>query len=72
MYAVENAKAVAATIGRTQFWTVYEESDAAYIVADHAAQCAGYGRGRYMVTDSKAIELARKAGVQCDDEGRIG
>ena len=72
MNAVENAKRLAATLGRKQFWAVYEEADASYIVADHAAQCAGYGRGRYMVTDDKAIELARKAGVKCDDDGRIG
>lgn len=72
MNATQTAEMLAATVGAKQFWTIQREVDAAYIVGDHAAQCAGYGRGRFMVTDGKAIELARKAGVQCDDDGRIG
>lgn len=71
MTAIENAKRLAATVGAKQFWTVYEEADAAYIGSDPVAQSAAE-KGRYMVTDSKAIELARKAGVQCDDDGKIG
>lgn len=72
MDALTHAAEMAATVGRTQFWTIQHEASGAYIVSDPVAQCAGHGRGRFMVTDSKAIELARKAGVQCDDEGRIG
>lgn len=71
MNAVENAKQLAATIGAKQFWTVYEEVSGAWIISDPAAQCAAE-KGRYMVTDSKAIELARKAGVVCNDDGLIG
>jgi len=71
MNAVDNAKRLAATIGAKQFWTVYEEANSAYIGSDPVAQCAA-AKGRYMVTDSKAIELARKAGVACDDNGLIG
>lgn len=72
MNALKHASEMAATVGRKQFWTIQHEANGSYIVSDPVAQCAGYGRGRYMVTDSKAIELARKVGVQCDDEGRIG
>ena len=72
MNALTHASEMAATVGRKQFWTIQHEASGSYIVSDPVAQCAGYGRGRYMVTDSKAIELARKAGVRCDDEGRIG
>lgn len=70
MNAVENAKQLAATLGRKQFWTVQHEASGAYIVSDPAAQCAA-AKGRYMVTDDAAIRMARAAGVQCDDEGRI-
>ncbi len=72
MTALTHATEMANTIGRKQFWTIQHEASGSYIVSDPVAQCAGYGRGRYMVTDSKAIELARKVGVQCNDEGRIG
>lgn len=70
MNATDNAKQLAATLGRTQFWTVLDEANGSYIVSDPVAQCAA-AKGRYMVTDDKAIELARKAGVTCDDDGRI-
>ena len=70
MDAVENAKKLAAKSGAKQFWAVYEEAGSAYIVSDPVAQCAAQ-KGRYMVTDSKAIELARKVGIVCDDDGRI-
>jgi hypothetical protein len=71
MDALTHAAEMADTIGRTQFWTIQHEASGSYIVSDPVAQCAA-AKGRYMVTDSKAIELARKVGVQCDDEGRIG
>lgn len=71
MTATENAKKLAATLGRKQFWTVQQEADGAYIVSDPAAQCAA-AKGRYMVTDDAAIRMARAAGVVCDDAGRVG
>ena len=71
MDALTHATEMAATVGRKQFWTIQHEASGSYIVSHPVAQCAA-AKGRYMVTDSKAIELARKAGVQCDDEGRIG
>lgn len=70
MTAIEKAEQLAATLGRKQFWGVQHEADAAYIVSDPVAQCAA-AKGRYMVTDDEAIRLARKAGVSCDDDGRI-
>ena len=71
MDALTHATEMAATIGRKQFWTIQHEASGSYIVGDPVSQCAGYGRGRYMVTDDEAIRMARKVGVQCDDEGRI-
>jgi hypothetical protein len=71
MLAIESAKQLAATLGRTQFWTVQDETTGSYIVSDPVAQCAA-AKGRYMVTDDAAIRMARAAGVQCDDEGKIG
>lgn len=71
MNALTHAAEMADTIGRKQFWTIQHEASGSYIVSAPVAQCAE-AKGRYMVTDSKAIELARKVGVQCDDEGRIG
>lgn len=70
MNATENAKQLAATLGRTQFWTVQDEASGSYIVSDPVAQCAA-AKGRYMVTDDAAIRMARAAGVVCDDDGRI-
>lgn len=71
MTALLQAETLAATVGVKQFWTIQREGDAAYIVGDHAAQCA-VAKGRYMVTDDAAIRMARAAGVVCDDDGRIG
>ena len=71
MTALMQAETLAATIGAIQFWTIQREGDAAYIVGDHAAQCAA-AKGRFMVTDDAAIRMARAAGVACDDDGRIG
>lgn len=71
MNALSHATKMADTIGRKQFWAIQHEISGSYIVSDPVAQCAA-AKGRYMVTDSKAIELARKAGVQCGDDGRIG
>jgi hypothetical protein len=71
MLAIESAKQLAATLGRTQFWTVQDETTGSYIVSDPVAQCVA-AKGRYMVTDDSAIRMARAAGVQCDDEGKIG
>lgn len=65
------AQQLAETIGRKQFWTIQYERDAAYIVSDPVAQCSGMGRGRYMVTDADAVDRARKAGVRCEDDGKI-
>lgn len=70
MTAIETAEHLAATSGRKQFWTIQHEASGSYIVSDPAAQCAA-AKGRYMVTDDEAIRLARKAGVACDDDGRI-
>ena len=67
MNASENAKHLSATVGRDQFWTVQQDADGAYISADRSRPL----KGRYMVTDDAAIRMARAAGVQCDDEGRI-
>lgn len=71
MDALTHAAEMAANVGRKQFWTIQHEASGSYIVSDPVAQCSA-AKGRYMVTDSMAVKLARKAGVVCDDEGRIG
>ena len=70
MDAVTNAKQLAETLGRKQFWMIQQEASGFYIVSDPVAQCA-IAKGRYMVTDDAAIRMARAAGVACDDDGRI-
>jgi hypothetical protein len=70
MTALENAHRLAATVGVKQFWTIQQGAGVSYIVSDPAAQLAA-ARSRYMVTDDDAIDLARKAGVMCEDDGRI-
>jgi hypothetical protein len=70
MTALENAIRLAATVGVKQFWTIQQDAGVSYIVSDPVAQLAA-ARSRYMVTDDDAIDLARKAGVTCEDDGRI-
>jgi hypothetical protein len=64
-----NAKRLATTIGIKQAWCIQKDRGTHYIVSDAYGQL-GSGR-RFCVTDDDAIELARKAGVKCDDDGRI-
>ena len=64
-----NAKHLAETIGIKQAWCIQQDRGTHYIVSDAYGQL-GSGR-RFHVTDDDAIELARNAGVQCHDDGRI-
>jgi hypothetical protein len=64
-----HAKHLAATVGVTQFWCLQAEDGQHYVVSDAYAQ-RGSGR-RFYLTDDDAIALARKAGVDCDDDGRV-
>jgi hypothetical protein len=64
-----NAKRLAATVGIKKAWCIQFTDGQHYVVSDVYGQL-GSGR-RVHVTDDDAIELARKAGVQCDDDGRI-
>jgi hypothetical protein len=64
-----NAKHLAATVGVEQAWCIQKDRGTHYIVSDSYGQL-GSGR-RFHLTDDDAIELARKAGVKCDDNGRI-
>jgi hypothetical protein len=64
-----NAKRLACKVGPKQAWCIQYERGQHFIVSDVYGQL-GSGR-RFHVTDGDAIELARKAGVQCDDDGLI-
>jgi hypothetical protein len=64
-----NAKRLATTIGIKQAWCIQYQGGKHYVVSDAYGQL-GSGR-RWAVTDDDAIDLARKAGVKCDDDGRI-
>ena len=64
-----NAKRLAATVGIKSAWCIQYQDGKHYVVSDAYSQL-GSGR-RWHLTDDDAIELARKAGVQCDDDGRI-
>jgi hypothetical protein len=64
-----NAKRLATAIGIKQAWCIQQDRGTHYIVSDVYGQL-GSGR-RFHLTDDDAIELARKAGVKCDDDGRI-
>jgi hypothetical protein len=64
-----NAKRLAVTVGIKKAWCIQFTNGQHYVVSDVYGQL-GSGR-RFCVTDDDAIELARKAGVQCDDDGRI-
>jgi hypothetical protein len=64
-----NAKRIAATVGFKNAWCIQYTDGQHFVVSDVYGQL-GSGR-RFHVTDDHAIELARKAGVQCDDDGRI-
>ena len=64
-----NAKRLAVTVGIKKAWCIQYERGQHFIVSDVYGQL-GSGR-RFHVTDGDAIELARKAGVQCDDDGLI-
>jgi hypothetical protein len=63
------AKRLAVTVGTKKAWCIQYQDGKHYVVADAYGQL-GSSR-RWAVTDDDAIELARKAGVQCDDDGRI-
>jgi hypothetical protein len=64
-----NAKRLAATIGVNQLWCLQLTNGRLYVVAD---AYGSYGSGRrWAVTDDDAIEMARKAGVICSDEGEV-
>jgi hypothetical protein len=64
-----NAKHLAATVGVEQAWCIQYQGGKHYIVSDAYGQ-RGSKRG-FHVTDDDAIELAKKASVQCSDEGEI-
>ena len=64
-----NAKRLAATVGIKNAWCIQYERGQHFVVSDVYGQL-GSGR-RFHVTDDDAIELARKAGVQCDNDGRV-
>ena len=64
-----NAKRLATTVGIKKAWCIQYTDGQHFIVSDAYGQL-GSGR-RFLVTDDDAIDLARKAGVQCDDDGRI-
>jgi hypothetical protein len=64
-----NAKLLATTVGIKNAWCIQYTDGQHFVVSDVYGQL-GSGR-RWAVTDDDAIELARKAGVQCDDDGRI-
>jgi hypothetical protein len=64
-----NAKRLAATVGIKNAWCIQYTNGQHYVVSDVYGQLGS--RRRWAVTDDDAIELARKAGVQCEDDGRI-
>jgi hypothetical protein len=64
-----NAKHLAATVGVEQAWCIQYQGGKHYIVSDAYGQRGS--KRRFHVTDNDAIELARKSGVQCSDEGEI-
>jgi hypothetical protein len=64
-----NAKRLAVTVGIKKAWCIQFTDGQHYVVSDVYGQL-GSGR-RFCVTDDDAIDLARKAGVTCDDDGRI-
>jgi hypothetical protein len=64
-----NAKRLAATVGFKNAWCIQYQDGKHYVVSDAYGQL-GSGR-RFCVTDDDAIEMARKAGVQCTDDGEI-
>ena len=64
-----NAKRLAATVGIKKAWCIQYQGGQHFIVSDVYGQL-GSGR-RWHITDDDAIELARKAGVQCEDDGLI-
>ena len=64
-----NAKRLATTIGIKQAWCIQYQGGKHYVVSDAYGQL-GSGR-RFTVTDDEAIGLARKAGVECTDDGEI-
>jgi hypothetical protein len=63
------AKLAAATVGFKNAWCIQYTNGKHFIVSDTYGQM-GSGR-RWHVTDDEAIEMARKAGVLCDDDGEI-
>jgi hypothetical protein len=64
-----NAKRLAVTVGTKNAWCIQYQDGKHYVVSDVYGQL---GSGlRWCVTDDDAIELARKAGVVCTDDGKI-
>jgi hypothetical protein len=64
-----NAKHLAATVGIEQAWCIQYQGWKHYIVSDAYGQRGS--KRRFCVTDDDAIELARKAGVKCKEDGEI-
>ncbi len=61
---IAQAIRIGSHIGRREGWDIFEGSDDVWRVeADHDAAL--------LDTDDQAIRLARRAGVQCDDDGVI-
>ena len=71
MNALDHARKLAAVDGVKRFWTVREIDGRHYVEADRLAQCSLDRPRMRIVTDGDAIDRARKAGVQCDDDGLI-
>jgi hypothetical protein len=64
-----NAKHLAATVGIEQAWCIQYQGWKHYIVSDAYGQRGS--KRRFCVTVDAAIELARKAGVKCKEDGEI-
>jgi hypothetical protein len=72
MTALDHATRMAAIHGAKKFWTIREIAGRHYVEADRIAQCSVDRPRMRIVTDGEAIDRARKVGVVCDDDGRIG
>lgn len=66
---LKNAKQLAVTVGIKNAWCIQYTDGQHFVVSDVYGQRGS--RRRWHVTDDDAIQLARKAGVQCDDDGLI-
>lgn len=64
-----NAKRLAAAVGIKNAWCIQYQDGKHYVVSDAYGQLGSCRR--FCVTDDDAIDMARKAGVQCTDDGEI-